>query len=86
MLKREKRNVQDKDILRKKYIDLQQSIKTWANKSINVEVININYSELVLEPMLVAFRIQEFLDRSLDLQSMAAVIDEKLYRERLTKM
>ena len=55
----------------------------WAHARENVELLPIEYSNVVAYPELVAYWVCDFLGRSLDQAAMAAVVDPALYRQRL---
>jgi len=57
-------------------------IKSWLGQQSNFEVIEIEYQRAVNDPARHARQLQGFLDIDLHVQKMAAVPDEKLYRNR----
>jgi len=61
-----------------------KKIKLWLSKQTNIEVININYNEVLKNPEPHIKKIQQFLQVNLDLKAMADIVDPKLYRQRLT--
>ncbi len=48
----------------------------------HLEALEVNYRDVVAEPLAQARTICDFLGRELDLESMASVVDPKLYRNR----
>lgn len=48
----------------------------------HMELLEIDYAEVVESPVEQARRIREFLDLPLDVEKMAAAVDAKLYRNR----
>lgn len=48
----------------------------------NMDLLRINYHEVVRDPLACAQQIQRFVGRKLDTASMAAVVNERLYRNR----
>ncbi|HUV42728.1 MAG TPA: sulfotransferase domain-containing protein [Patescibacteria group bacterium] len=56
--------------------------KLWLGKQPNIEVIYIDYNQVLKKPASQVKKINQFLDGTLDTQAMAKVIDPKLYRQR----
>lgn len=54
----------------------------WVKKQPNFTLIDVQYNELLSEPEPVINRVAEFLDGSVDRESMAQVVDKSLYRNR----
>ena len=54
----------------------------WVKKQPNFTLIDVQYNELLSEPEPVIHRVAEFLDGSVDRESMAQVVDKSLYRNR----
>ncbi len=59
-----------------------KQIQKWVESQPNVEVLYVNYNEMVAEPRPQVERIAQFLGSGLDRDKMVAVIDRTLYRER----
>lgn len=59
-----------------------QKVDAWIEKQANVQRIDVNYNWLLENPDTHIVRINEFLGGDLDTESMAEVIDPKLYRQR----
>lgn len=57
-------------------------VEKWLAAQPNVEVLYIQYAELLQQPQAHVQSIVEFLGLPLDAQAMAAVPDQKLYRQR----
>lgn len=60
------------------------NIRVLARRRPNIELLELHYSKSVERPVDTADRICQFIDRSLDTERMAAVIDRKLHRNRVT--
>ncbi len=56
--------------------------KAWLPSMKNFQVLELEYSQVVSNPLPEAGRIRSFLDRDLDLNRMASVVEEALYRNR----
>ena len=56
--------------------------ESWVADQKNLEMISINYNDVQQEPSNQMQRLSQFLDRSLDVEAMAAVVDPSLYRNR----
>ena len=59
-----------------------EDIKTWLAEQPNMDVIYVNYNEVILDPWLGAQKVVTFLGGSLNVQNMVGVINKSLYRER----
>ena len=57
-------------------------VGAWMNGQRNIQVIDVDYSETIRNPFQNAQRINQFLGASLDVESMAEVVDKMLYRQR----
>lgn len=57
-------------------------LKTWLKKQDNVEVLYVNYNQIIEDPQENAEKINQFLGNQLDEKAMVSVIDPSLYRNR----
>lgn len=57
-------------------------IVLYAEGRKNMELLRVNYQEVVRDPLTCAQQLHHFVDRKLDTESMAAVVNERLYRNR----
>ncbi len=57
-------------------------VESWLSAQPNFAVLYVHYSELLQDPQTSAVRINEFLDRDLDVEAMVSVVDPQLYRNR----
>ena len=65
------------------FIKLNDMVKALLSQRTDIEVLFVNYNEIVKEPAAVVRRIAGFLGAlELDEKAMAAAVDEKLYRKR----
>lgn len=62
-----------------------QYAKDWARKIPNVELLIVNYADVINEPFAQAIRISEFIG-DVDPEKMIEVIDPKLYREKIESL
>ncbi len=65
-----------------KYQETLKSVKFWASKSKYVDVLYVNYKDVIDDAFSQAIRINEFLDYALLPELMAQAVDEKLHREK----
>lgn len=56
--------------------------KQWVSVNPNVEVLYVNYSEAIQNPIMEIERINEFLNGELNTDEMLAVVDGELYRNK----
>ncbi|MFQ5740929.1 MAG: sulfotransferase domain-containing protein [Acidobacteriota bacterium] len=59
-------------------------IKDWLTRQSNFEVLELNYADVVGNPLEQASRVKDFLAMDLDLATMVAAVERKLYRNRAT--
>jgi len=57
-------------------------VEAWLSRQPNMEVLYVNYNEILQDPGPHLQRLNEFLGHSLDVPAMQAVVDRNLYRER----
>lgn len=57
-------------------------VQAWLGEQANIEVLYVRYDELLKEPEATIGEIIRFLDLPLDADSMLAVPDKRLYRQR----
>ena len=73
----------DEDELAEAFHQHLRKVKAWIKEHSNSPAMEVHYREALDEPVAQAKRIQEFLDKKLDIAKMAGVVDKKLYRNRL---
>jgi hypothetical protein len=56
----------------------------WAKERPNIRVLDVNYNEMVGDPVPIAEGINRFLGGGLDTERMATAVDPSLYRNRAT--
>lgn len=61
-----------------------KSVKYWLARQANLEVLYVNYSQMVAAPEAFCERLVTFLEMPLAKEKMAAVPNERLYRNRAT--
>ena len=64
------------------YGDHLKDIEQWLRDRENIEVLYVNYNEVLSDPASNARRVHEFLGNPLDEDEMIRVIDPSLYRQR----
>lgn len=57
-------------------------IKSWLDQQANMEVLDVNYNEVLKNPQEYIPQINSFLNNQLDEQKMGTVVDRSLYRQR----
>lgn len=57
-------------------------IQAWIDSQPNVEIIYVSYNDVVENPLEQSQRINHFLGDTLDVENMARVVDQALYRQR----
>jgi len=59
-----------------------EQVKAWLGKQPNIRVVEANYNEILKDPGEQAKRVSQFFGDTLDVESMARVVDPALYRQR----
>jgi hypothetical protein len=59
-----------------------QQVETWLAEQPNMDVIYVSYNKILKDPRQYVPEIDQFLGGTLDVQSMIAVVDPTLYRQR----
>jgi hypothetical protein len=57
-------------------------VDEWLRQQPNMQLLNVNYNEVLEKPVEWVERINAFLGDSLDAAAMTAVVDRQLYRQR----
>ena len=71
------------DQLRKTFAAQASRIRRWLARQPNVELLAVNYREIVASPRATSAAIAEFLGGNCDVERMAAAVDPALYRSRV---
>jgi hypothetical protein len=71
------------NILKEKYSLHLEEIYEWLQQQKNIDVLYVNYTDVLENPFATAEGISEFLDADTYAEEMAAVVDKSLYRQRL---
>ncbi len=71
------------DILMHNYSLHLEDVHRWQQQNENIELLYINYSDVIKDPLSVAECISNFLDMKLNIHEMAKVVDDSLYRQRV---
>ena len=66
--------------LYQKHVD---TVKRWLSREPNFQVLEVEYNRLLADPAEDLVRLSHFLNRPYDLDRMQAVIDNRLYRQRV---
>ena len=69
-------------LLRDAYAREYERIGAWLSAQPNFSVFEVNYNELISEPVSQAERVAAFLGGQLDTASMISAVDGSLYRQR----
>jgi Sulfotransferase domain len=82
MLKRLKKTSDSASDIKRSFEGHLQRLHDWLSHQANIQVLYVNYNELMNEPGVHAARISEFLAGKPDAQKMAHTVDPSLYRNR----
>lgn len=76
------KNDRSDDALKESYQKTIQRIMSWSQAMPNVDLIFLNYAEVVSDPIKALSPLSEFLNKSLNIEELAHIVDPNLYRER----
>lgn len=62
-----------------------EKAENWMERNPNMEVIHINYKDVINNPDIVSEQIATFLDEELNLDAMIQAVDKSLYRNKLSE-
>jgi len=57
-------------------------VRAWLQTQEHMAVLYVDYADILRDPLAESGKIEAFLGRSLDVQRMAVVVDDNLYRQR----
>lgn len=69
-------------VLKQNYTEHLEQVKMWLEQQNNIEVLYMNYADVVSNPVPVIEGVAAFLDLDLDARNIAEVVDSSLYRQR----
>ena len=72
-------------LLVQQYEETLKKTKKWADIHPNVNIHFVDYSSVIKEPFMQSMLINDFLNKSLEVDKMAASVEKKLYREKISK-
>ncbi len=61
-----------------------RAVQQWLAEHQQMEVLYVNYAAVLRDPLAISHEIKTFLALSLDVWQMASVVDESLYRQRIS--
>ena len=59
-----------------------RQVREWMDNQPNLLYLDLDYNQIISDPVLHVRSINQFLDEQLDEEKMIAVIDPSLYRQR----
>lgn len=74
-------NIPD-DKMAKIYQEHLRQVNAWISEQPNIEALYMNYNTMVADPTESLHKVRAFLGGDMSLETMANVVDKKLYRER----
>lgn len=69
--------------LAESYKNTLEKARTWARECQNVDLLYINYHDVINDPAKEAKRVADFLGKEIDVEKMAHAVDKKLYRTKI---
>lgn len=60
------------------------AVQQWLAEHQQMEVLYVNYAAVLRDPLATSHEIKDFLARPLDVRQMASVVEESLYRQRIS--
>ena len=70
------------DVIAKLFEKHLRQVNDWVNQQPNVQRLDVNYNEMLKNPLPFIEQINAFLDNQLDAAKMATVVDPSLHRQR----
>ncbi len=70
------------DKMAKIYQEHLKQVNAWISKQPHMEVLYVNYNTMVGDPTESLNKVNAFLGKDMNVETMANVVDKKLYRER----
>lgn len=67
------------------YHKLLNSVEIWKNREAGVEMIYINYKDVLDNPEEIVNKVQEFIGQPMDIDAMMSCVDKSLYRNKVVK-
>lgn len=80
-LDKEDNDVSDKEMA-KNFERHLRDIINWLDKQENIDVLYVNYNEIIADPKDNIRRLNKFFGNILDIKKMMTVVDKNLYRQR----
>jgi hypothetical protein len=68
--------------MRDLFIGHLRDVENWLSQQSRFSVLYINYNQILVEPRVQSLAVKRFLGGELNVDQMAAVVDEGLYRQR----
>jgi len=68
----------------KQYESTLEKVKSWAKEQPNVEIYYTNYKKVIKAPFEQAMLINDFFEGNLEVEKMASIVDNSLYREKIS--
>jgi len=84
MLRRLNRPAAPHEEMKRYYAVHLERLHVWLGQQPNIDVLHVNYNDLIERPEANAERIREFLNGKVDAEAMAKTVDPSLYRNRRT--
>lgn len=72
----------DDEQMAKIYQGHLRNVEAWLKRQPNIELLYINYNQMIADPTQPINQVNQFLGGGLDTQAMLGVINKDLYRER----
>ncbi len=73
--------IDDQQMMKSFYRHLEQ-IKKWLKKQTNIEVLFLNYNQILKNPVKEIKKINQFLNHNLKAEKMVKTINPRLYRQK----
>ncbi len=71
--------------LASKYQEGLDIVKSWEQRNNNVEILYLQYKDVINNPDTALLKVQTFLGKELDIEKMKTVIDKSLYRSKVNE-
>ncbi len=83
MMERRSRNDNvDKQAIKQAFKRHLKEVKQWLADQKNIEVLQVDYNQTIINPEQTAQELNRFINKGLNVDKMAAVVDPSLYRQK----
>ena len=76
----------DPELLALSYQKLVEVMQEWLLQQPNMRVLNLDYHDVISDPLFSAIKVKEFFGGELDIERMSSVVETTLYRQKIREV